>query len=319
MITGPLSGHVAVVSGGGKGLGRSFCLALARQGAQIVVSNRNRLVDSGGRGPADHVAAEIAAAGGTAVADYSDAADPASGDAMVGAAMDRFGRLDICVANAAIGSGGMFHRQPAGQFDEVLAVNLHGSIRLARAAMTVMRPARYGRVVLVASTGGLHGDVGLSAYAASKGGLLALGRSLAAEGEPCGVLTNMLLPYALTQMTDAGMPASARQRMDPDAVAPVLTALASPQCTLNGEYIVTGGGRLRRASVVEWETVELPSGPDLTPAALADLLAASHQGQPREYRVAADAFADLADADLADAGPADAGPADAEPARQRRR
>lgn len=120
-------------------------------------------------------------------------------------------------------------------------------------------------------------------------------------------------------MTDAGMPASARQRMDPDAVAPVLTALASPQCTLNGEYIVTGGGRLRRASVVEWETVELPSGPDLTPAALADLLAASHQGQPREYRVAADAFADLADADLADAGPADAGPADAEPARQRRR
>jgi NAD(P)-dependent dehydrogenase (short-subunit alcohol dehydrogenase family) len=187
----------------------------------------------------------------------------------------------------------MFHRQPAGQFDQVLAVNLHGSIRLARAAMAVMRPARYGRVVLVASAGGLHGDVGLSAYAASKGGLLALGRSLAAEGESCGVLTNMLLPYALTQMTDTGMPASARQRMDPDAVAPVLTALASPQCALNGEYIVTGGGRLRRASVVEWGTVELPPGPDLTPAALADLLAASHQGQAREYRVAADAFADL--------------------------
>ena len=87
--------------------------------------------------------------------------------------MQRWGRLDICVANAAIGVGGMFHRQPAGQFDEVLAINLQGSIRLARAAMAVMRPAGDGRIILVASTGGLHGDVGLSAYAASKGGLLA--------------------------------------------------------------------------------------------------------------------------------------------------
>jgi len=73
------------------------------------------------------------------------------------------------VANAGIGVGGMFHRQPAEVFDEVLAVNLLGSIRLARAAMAVMRPAGYGRIILVASTGGLHGDIGLSAYAASKG------------------------------------------------------------------------------------------------------------------------------------------------------
>ena len=102
----------------------------------------------------------------------------------------------------------MFHKQPAAQFGEVLEINLQGSVRLARAAMAVMRPAGYGRIILVGSTGGLHGDVGLSAYAASKGGLLALGRSLAAEGAAKGVLTNMLLPYALTQtpMTDDGMP-----------------------------------------------------------------------------------------------------------------
>jgi NAD(P)-dependent dehydrogenase (short-subunit alcohol dehydrogenase family) len=291
----PLSGRVAIVSGGGRGLGRSFCLALARQGARVVVNNRNRVVGDDGRGPADHVTAEIVAAGGEAVAEYSDAADPDSGDAMVGMALERWGRLDICVANAAIGTGGMFHKQPAAQFYEVLEINLLGSIRLARAATAVMRPAGYGRIILVASTGGLHGDIGLSAYAASKGGLLAFGRSLAAEGAARGVLTNMLLPYALTQMTDDGMPSQARRQMEPDLVAPVLTALASEGCRLNGEYIVTGGGRVRRASVVEWQTMRLPADPDLTPERLEDLLARSHTGEPREFRVSVDAFNDLAD------------------------
>ena len=224
------------------------------------------------------------------MAEYSDAADPGAGHAMVAAALRRWGRLDICVANAAIGVGGMFHKQPAEQFNEVLAVNLQGSIRLARAAMAVMRPAGYGRIILVASTGGLHGDVGLSAYAASKGGLLAFGRSLAAEGAGKGVLTNLLLPYALTQMTDDGMPPAARKHMEPDAVAPVLTALASEGCRLNGEYIVTGGGRLRRASVVEWGTVPLPDDPDLRPRSSKTLLARSHAGEPKEFRVSVDAF-----------------------------
>ena len=302
MRDGPLAGRVAVVSGGGRGLGRSFCLALARQGAKVVVSNRNRVTDADGRGPADHVVSEIVAAGGEAVADHSDAADPAGGEAVVAAAVRRWGRLDICVANAAIGTAGMFHKQPAAQFGEVIEVNLHGSIRLARAAMAVMRPAGFGRIILVASAGGLHGDVGLSAYAASKGGLLAFGRSLAAEGAGRGVLTNMLLPYALTQMTEAQMtenqmagggPGGIRELMEPDLVAPVLTALASPECRLNGEYIVTGGGRLRRASAVEWGTVLLPNGPDLSPSQLHVLLAESGRGEPREFRVAVDAFYDL--------------------------
>jgi NAD(P)-dependent dehydrogenase (short-subunit alcohol dehydrogenase family) len=317
---GPLARRVAVVSGGGRGLGRSFCLALARQGAKVVVNNRNRVVDADGRGPADQVADQITAAGGEAVAEYSDAADPGSGQAMVAAALQRWGRLDICVANAAIGVGGMFHRQASEQFDEVLAINLQGSIRLARAAMAVMRPAGYGRIILVASTGGLHGDIGLSAYAASKGGLLAFGRSLAAEGAAKGVLTNLLLPYALTQMTEAqmtetqmteaqmteaqmteaqmtddGMPSEARKHLEPDAVAPVLTALASQDCRLNGEYIVTGGGRLRRASVVEWGTVPLPDDPDLSPEQLETLLAQSQAGEPKEFRVSVEAFNDLMD------------------------
>lgn len=287
----PLEGRVAVVSGGGKGLGRSFCLGLARQGARVVVNNRNPAADAAGR-----VVAEIAAAGGEAVADYGDAADPASGEAMIAAAMERWGRLDICVANAAIGTAGMFHKQGASEFDRVVDVNLLGSARLARAAMAVMRPAGFGRIILVASAGGLHGDVGLSAYAASKGGMLALGRTLAAEGEARGVLTNVLLPYALTQMTEGvvgSTPPAVGRRMDPDLVAPVLTALASPECRLSGEYVITGGGRLRRASVVEWDTVFVPNGSDLHPDQLQALLAASGSGKPHEYRVAVDAFNDL--------------------------
>ncbi len=84
--TGPLAGRVAIVSGGGRGLGRSFCLALARQAARVVVNNRNRVVDADGHGPADHVADQITAAGGEAVAEYSDAADPGAGQAMVAVA-----------------------------------------------------------------------------------------------------------------------------------------------------------------------------------------------------------------------------------------
>ncbi len=284
----PLAGRAAVVSGGGKGLGRSFCLALARQGAKVVVNNRHRAA-----GAADRVVAEIAATGGEAVADYGDAADPGSGEAMVAAALERWGRLDICVANAAVGTPGMFHKQPAAEFGEILEINLLGSARLARAAMAVMRPAGFGRIILVSSGGGLHGDIGLAAYAASKGALLALGRTLAAEGQARGVLTNLLLPYALTQMTEAATPPAVGQRMGPDRVAPVLTALASPDCRLNGEYVITGGGRLRRASVVEWETIFLPNEPDLRPDQLRALLAESGSGQPHEYRVAVDAFDDL--------------------------
>jgi NAD(P)-dependent dehydrogenase (short-subunit alcohol dehydrogenase family) len=290
-VAEPLAGRVAIVSGGGKGLGRSFCLALARQGAKVVVNNHNRAA-----GAADRVAAEITAAGGEAVADYGDAADPGGGQAMVTAALERWGRLDICVANAAIGTAGMFHKQPAAEFDAVVEVNLLGSARLARAALAVMRPAGFGRIILVASTGGLHGDVGLAAYAASKGGLLALGRTLAAEGEARGVLTNVLLPYALTQMTEGVLgstPPAVGRRMEPDLVAPVLTALASPDSRINGEYVVTGGGRLRRASVVEWETIIMPNEPDLRPDQLQALLASSGSGKPHEYRVAVDAFNDL--------------------------
>ena len=285
LVDGPLAGRVAVVSGGGRGLGRSFCLALARQGAKVVVNNRNRVTDADGRGPADHVAAEIMAAGGEAVADHSDAADPAGGEAIVAAALERWGRLDICVANAAVGAGGMFHKQPAAQFGEVLEINLHGSVRLARAAMAVMRPAGYGRIILVASTGGLHGDVGLSAYAASKGGLLAFGRSLAAEGAGRGVLTNMLLPYALTQMTEAQMTADGAGR-GPHADGPGPGGAGADRAGQPGVPAERGVHRHRRRPAAPGIGGGVGHGPAAERAWLEPRSAASPAGRERARRAA---------------------------------
>ncbi len=286
-----LTGRVAIVSGGGKGLGRSFSLDLAAHGAKVVVNNRNRVLDADGRGPADLVVSEITSAGGEAIADYHDVADHASGKAMVQAAFDQWGRLDICVANAGGGTGGMVHKQPDEECEALLPINLLGAARLARAAMVVMRPAQYGRIVLVASTGGLHGDVGLSAYAASKGGMISLGRSLAAEGLRRGVLTNLLLPYATTQMTEIGMADSYARAATAERVAPVLTALVDQSCHLNGQLIITGAGRLRSASIVEGGTVRVPDG--LAAQQLEELVNRSRTAAPKEFIGANEAFLDF--------------------------
>jgi len=291
---GPLAGRVAVVSGGGKGIGRSVCLDLAARGSAVVVNNRNRTVDADGRGPADHVVDEIVSAGGQAVADYGDAADPDSGRAMVARALESFGRLDICVPNAGIKGTGMFHKSGDAQLAGVVTTNLLGAAALARAAVGVMRTAGYGRIVFVGSTAGLHGLIGESSYAASKGAMIALARSLAGEGASKGVTTNLIMPYAATQMNADDMAASGyTDTFTTDSVAPVVSALADERCRLNGELLIVAGDLLRRASAVEWSIVHLP-GDGLDPAGLEGLVAQSRQGGWTEYPEALSAFMDLA-------------------------
>jgi NAD(P)-dependent dehydrogenase (short-subunit alcohol dehydrogenase family) len=290
-----LGGRVVVITGGGRGLGRAFALDLARRGARVVVNNRNRVVDDEGRGPADHVVAEIRAAGGEAVAEHGDVADPATAGRLVELAMDTWGRVDACVTCAAVSAPGMFHKSPPEVFEAVIRTNLLGSAQVAAACAAVMRERRHGRIVLVSSTAGLHGEPAVSAYAASKGGLIALGRSIAIEGAPRGVFTNVLLPYALTQMTRHGVDAPHRDLMDPASVAPVAAALCDPRCALNGEVIVAAGGAVRAAGAVEWGTVPLPAGGDLDPAGLAELLVRSRKGPARRYVNAQDGFLEFAE------------------------
>ncbi|HET7799345.1 MAG TPA: SDR family NAD(P)-dependent oxidoreductase [Humibacillus xanthopallidus] len=289
----PLEGRVAIVTGGGKGLGRAFALHLAHLGAAVVVNNRNREVDADGRGPADHVAQQICATGGRAVADHGDVADPATAEALVASALEHFGRLDICVTSAAVSSPQMLHKTTPENLRGVLAVNVIGTALVVAAASRVMREAGHGRIVVVASTAGLHGEPTVSAYAASKGAVIALARTAAVEGARRDVLCNALLPYATTQMTDAGMDPRHASRMTPDAVAPVVGALVDPTSIINGQVVVTGGGVLRLAQSVELGTVPLPVG-DLAPEALAHLLEQSAAGTSHTFTEAQAAFQQLA-------------------------
>lgn len=297
MTTAPLDGQVAIVTGAGKGLGRAFALHLAGLGAAVVVNNRNREVDANGDGPADHVVREIVAAGGRAVSDHGDIADPATAHALVTAAVDTWGRLDICVTSAAVNAPQVFHRTTPVNFATVMDINVTGTALVAAAAMVVMRKAGHGRIIMVASTAGLHGEPTVSAYAASKGAVIALARTVAAEGAPKGVLTNVILPYATTQMTEAGMDPRYADSMRAELVAPVVSALADPGCTLNGQVIVAAGAGIRVADAVEGATVVLPDADRLTPDALASLLHDSRVGAAQTYQHAQDAFQSLA-ADL---------------------
>jgi NAD(P)-dependent dehydrogenase (short-subunit alcohol dehydrogenase family) len=282
-----MNGQVGIITGGGKGLGRAFALHLAALGARIVVNNRNREVDSAGR-----VVALIKDAGGDAVADHADVADPAAGERLVELALSTFGRLDFCVTSAAVSGPAMFHKTTVEDFAAVQAVNVLGTASVAIAAARHLRGAGGGRIVLVASTAGLHGEPTVSAYAASKGAVIALGRTIAVEGAPRGVFTNVLLPYATTQMTDAGMATEMREAMSSESVAPLVAALVDPRCTLNGEVLVAANGALRATNSIEWGTVRF--GADLDPAALAGLVARSRAGTPHDYPTAQDAFADFA-------------------------
>jgi NAD(P)-dependent dehydrogenase (short-subunit alcohol dehydrogenase family) len=279
-----VNGRVGIVTGGGKGLGRAFALHLAARGAGVVVSNRN---DSAGR-----VVAEIEKAGGRACAEYSDVSDPDAGERIVRTALDTFGRLDFLVTSAAVSGPAMFHRSSVAALRDVLAVNVLGTAGVAMAASAHLRANGGGRIVLVASTAGLHGETTVSAYAASKGAVIALGRTIAREGAPRNVFTNVLLPYATTQMTDANMDDRFRDAMTAESVAPVVAALVDPASRVNGEVIVAANGALRATGAVEWGTVHHPSTMD--GEVLERLLADSRAGTPHEYRTAHDAFVEFA-------------------------
>ncbi|MEB3980675.1 SDR family NAD(P)-dependent oxidoreductase [Mycobacterium sp. 663a-19] len=253
-------GRVAVVTGAGRGLGRSYALLLASRGAKVVVNDAGGDLAGDGTdpGPARDVAREIAAAGGQAVASTDSVATAAGGRAIIDAALDAYGRVDILIHNAGIVRYAPLTEMSYEDFDAVLDVHLRGAFHVLRPAFPVMCEAGYGRIVLTSSIGGLYGNHNVANYAAAKAGVIGLSDVAALEGAAHGVTCNVIAPAAVTRMA-AGIDTSAYPPMGPELVAPTVGWLAHETCSVTGEVFIALAGRVARAVIAESPGVHRPA------------------------------------------------------------
>ena len=267
-----LEGRVAIVTGGGRGIGREHCLELARQGARVLVNDPGVGVhgEHGDERPADAVVGDIVAAGGTAIADHSSVTDWESCRAMVQRAVDELGGLDVVVNNAGIVRDRMITSMNEDDFDAVLAVHVKGTFSMTKHACDHWRAvakaggASRGRIVNTTSGSGMYGNVGQSAYGAAKAAIANLTIVTALEMGRYGVTANAISPVATTRMTaTAGAPAQESgewHRMDPGNSSPVVAYLASDASGwLTGQVLRIEGNVLRRARTWDLEPGELRS------------------------------------------------------------
>lgn len=250
-------GQVAVVTGAGRGLGRLYALDLARRGAAVVVNDIGTTMGGDGEDAsvADAVAAEIAAAGGTAVADHHSVDTPEGGQAIVDHAVDAFGRLDAVVSNAGIFQTKPFEDLTADDWCRMRRVHLDGAFFLAQPAYRVMKAQGYGRFVMIASSAGMFGQPLAAHYSAAKAGVFGLTNVLAIEGAPHGIFANAVLPFGQSRMVwettgveDPENPGFTGA-IKPELVVPIVTFLASRACTFSHHNISAGVGRFARVFV----------------------------------------------------------------------
>ncbi|TAQ90250.1 hypothetical protein B7494_g1421 [Chlorociboria aeruginascens] len=232
------TGKVALVTGGGAGIGRCYCLAFAKLGASVVV---NDLMNP------DDVVQEIQKVGGKAVGVKASAED---GDAVVKAAIDAYGRIDIVINNAGILRDKAFTNMEDKMWDQVISVHLRGTYKVTKAAWPYFLKQKYGRVVNTTSTSGIYGNFGQANYAAAKCGILGFSRALAREGAKYNIYVNTIAPNAGTAMTRTILPEEMVQAFKPDYIAPLVVALCSdkvPKPPTGGLFEVGSGwvGRTR--------------------------------------------------------------------------
>ncbi len=259
-------GRVALVTGAGGGLGKTYSLEMARRGAKLVVNDLGGSTrgEGGGHSMADETVKEIQEAGGEAVANYDSVATPEGGEAMVKTALDAFGRLDVVINNAGILRDKTFAKLPPEDLEAVLAVHLKGAFFVTQPAFRAMKDNNYGRVVFTASNAGLLGNFGQTNYGAAKMGLVGLSNVLAIEGAKYNIKSNVIAPVARTRMTEELLGPMA-EKLDPECVTPLVTYLCSEQCDLTHQIFSVGGGRYARMFV--GLTRGWFAGPDAKPGA----------------------------------------------------
>jgi NAD(P)-dependent dehydrogenase (short-subunit alcohol dehydrogenase family) len=265
---GLLDGKVAIVTGAGRGIGRSHALLLASEGAQVVVNDLGGEWDGTGRDErlAQQVVDEIEAAGGKAVANYDSCADWAGAEKLVRQAIEHFGTLDILVNNAGILRDKMSYNMDEDDWDSVINVHLKGHFATTHFAAQYWRSRNkagepvYGRIINTASESGMFGNAGQANYAAAKAGIIALTIVTGRELAKIGVTANAIAPRARTRMTTntfSGFGEPTEGEFDawaPENVSPVIGWLASPAAAdVSGQVFVVWGSEVQVAR--GWESV----------------------------------------------------------------
>ena len=234
---GLVDNKVVVVTGAGGGIGRDIALAMAREGARVVVNDIGASVAGEGHdaGPAQQVVNEIKALGREAVANTDSVSDPQSAAHIIQAAMDSFGRVDVVVNNAGILRDRFFHKMSLDEWDAVMKVHLYGGFYVSRAAAPHFKEQESGNYIHMTSTSGLVGNFGQANYSAAKLGITALSKSIALDMQKFNVRSNCIAPFAWSRMigsipTDTPEEKARVERikqMTPAKIAPLAVALAS--------------------------------------------------------------------------------------------
>ncbi|ACY99205.1 MULTISPECIES: SDR family oxidoreductase [Thermomonospora] len=246
-------GRVAIVTGAGHGLGRQHALELAARGAKVVVNDLggDRSGAGASAGPAQQVVEEIVKNGGEAVANPDNVATPEGAQAIVQAALDNFGKIDIVINNAGILRDKSFKNMTVEEWDAVIAVHLRGAFLVTSAAWPHLRDQGYGRIVNTSSPAGLFGNFGQANYSTAKMGLVGFTKTLAHEGAKYNIKANAIAPVAWTRMTEDLLPADFAEALGVDKVTPLVAYLAHEDNQASGEVYTVGGGRIAKIFVAE--------------------------------------------------------------------
>ena len=239
--------RVAVITGAGGGLGKTYALEFAKRGGKVVVNDLGGSADGSGAGSsmADQVVKEISEAGGTAVANYDSVATVEGGEAIIQTALDNFGQVDIVVNNAGILRDKSFAKLTNAELEIVLDVHLKGAFYVSQPAFRAMKERNYGRFIFTASAAGIFGNFGQTNYGAAKMGLVGLPNVLAVEGKKNNILSNVIAPIARTRLTEDLMGALA-DNLHPEQVTSLVTYLCSEANEETHQIYSVGGGKYSR-------------------------------------------------------------------------